>query len=519
MTRLNSFLAAVIIIIGLCSATANADAPSPSPVPTPTSSAVASLTGGATPGVVNPITTILDTIKTQSQTWFTTGQNLALSLFWILASADLAWTGIQILIQGAEDIKTVVAGMLSKILALAFFSMFIANAGTWVPTIINGFVCAGWSLAGSPNNASCTAGSALTLPGADPSAILGVGLSIAGALFSHQSFAALITNSGAVIGTVLCAILIVLGFAFIAAQMFLALAEAYFIYGAGIIMMGFTGSRWTANLGEKYIAYMTNVGVKLMVMILVVSLGNAVMTELVTLFGGLEATSPAGMLLGAFSGTAINPATAITLNFTTYLAIVALVGMFAYLTYHIPQSAGTLLSGQPSLSLAQVANVARGAVAAGLTAASAGVGAAAMAGGAAAQTAIKGLSTAASGAANMGGGMGFTAGKPAGSTASMFSASDGTSTASTRSSSTSTAEPSTTRSSVSDTSSTSGEPAAEQPAAADAPETAPKAPAPARDLRDMQRARAFLNMVRRNLPHAPPDHGSGIGGAGPTFRH
>jgi type IV secretion system protein TrbL len=332
--------------------------------------------------IQSPLTTILTTVQSASSGWFAVAQNLAKTLFVTLAAADIAWTGIQVLIQGAEDIKAVLAAILPKILALTFFWTILSNAGTWIPIVINGFVCAGWTIIGQPDGGSCSAtpNGTLSIPGADPTAVLGMGLSIAKAMFAQQNVLQFITNAGTVLGTIICAGLIVLGFAFIAGQLMVTLVEAYIIFGVGVLMLGFTGSRWTANLGEKYVAYMTNVGTKLMTLIVIISLGQQVAAEIASIFGS---TAGSGALLGsAFAPLAAINTTSLALDLTSELAIVGLVLMYGYLCWHIPQAAGTLLSGQPSMSLSQVANVARGAAMTALGIGAAGLGAAgALAGG------------------------------------------------------------------------------------------------------------------------------------------
>jgi type IV secretion system protein TrbL len=54
------------------------------------------------------------------------------------------------------------------------------------------------------------------------------------------------------------------------------MVESYLVIGAGVIFLGFGGSRWTAAYVERYIAYAVSVGMKILVLYLLVGAGMTV---------------------------------------------------------------------------------------------------------------------------------------------------------------------------------------------------------------------------------------------------
>ena len=113
----------------------------------------------------------------------------------------------------------------------------------------------------------------------DPSSIFNCGTDIANAMLESIS-----ENQGMTLGNLLpmieivltsmiCALGVVMAFAIIAGQLLITLIESYIVIGAGVFMLGFTGSRWTLVFGEKYVGYAVSIGIKLFMLELIVGLG------------------------------------------------------------------------------------------------------------------------------------------------------------------------------------------------------------------------------------------------------
>ena len=119
--------------------------------------------------------------------------------------------------------------------------------------------------------------------------------------------------------------------------------------GAGVFMLGFTGSRWTLVFGEKYVGYAVSVGIKLFMLELIVGLGYSLGQQWAALF---------------YNGIAPPE---------TYIEVVGAALVFGFLAWQIPSLAASLMNGAPRMTLGSFVNTA-GAVAVGSVIAGSGVG-------------------------------------------------------------------------------------------------------------------------------------------------
>jgi type IV secretion system protein TrbL len=152
---------------------------------------------------------------------------------------------------------------------------------------------------------------------------------------------------------------VVIAFAVIAAQLLVALVESFIVIGAGVLFLGFAGSRWTKFFTERYLSYVASIGVKLFVLYLIMGVGM-----------GIAARWMPVLERGGFSPI-------------PFFYVMGGSLVFVFLTWHIPSVAGSMMAGAVSLSLADAVYPAiwgSRAAGAGLIAAGA-VGGAAMAAG------------------------------------------------------------------------------------------------------------------------------------------
>jgi type IV secretion system protein TrbL len=82
------------------------------------------------------------------------------------------------------------------------------------------------------------------------------------------------------LGLLLSALVVIVCFALIAAFLILALVESYVVISAGVLFMGFGGSRWTKDFAVKILVYAVSVGAKLFILQLLVALGAQIFTDL-----------------------------------------------------------------------------------------------------------------------------------------------------------------------------------------------------------------------------------------------
>ncbi|NBO65596.1 MAG: hypothetical protein EBU88_12280, partial [Acidobacteria bacterium] len=84
----------------------------------------------------------------------------------------------------------------------------------------------------------------------------------------------------------ICAIVILVCFGLMAANMIEALIESYIVISAGVIMMGFGGSHWTNDYAKKLLIYAVSVGAKLFLIQLMVGLCERLISQLASEFNG-----------------------------------------------------------------------------------------------------------------------------------------------------------------------------------------------------------------------------------------
>jgi len=314
--------------------------------------------------------TLVSQVQGASGGWMTTALGYATHLFFGLAALEFAWSAIQLTFKKSE-LSDIMVGTLFKVMSLSFFAMVLIKAPEWIPAIINSFKAAGAGVGGTS-----------TL---SPSAVFDQGLQVAASLMQFSNDAApstgsmiinTLTNSGQGLGKFMlsaiivgvASVFIILGYGLIAVQLLITLVESYLIIGGGALMLGFSGSRWTHNLSEKYFGYAISIGVKLFTIYLIIGFGDSFTQALKDTIAAAYAAHPEGPSFGDYLGVG---GASLFYGVTGYMA---------------PGLAGSMLNGTVAMSL-QSAGTAAGMVggapvAAGLAASAAGARALGLAGGA-----------------------------------------------------------------------------------------------------------------------------------------
>ena len=314
--------------------------------------------------------TLVSQVQGASGGWMATALGYATNLFFGLAALEFAWSAIQLTLKKSE-LSEIMVGTLFKVMSLSFFAMVLIKAPEWIPAIINSFKAAGAGVGGT---------SVLS-----PSAVFDQGLQVAASLMQFSNDAApstgdmiinTLTNSGQGLGKFMlsaiivgvASVFIVLGYGLIAVQLLITLVESYLIIGGGALMLGFSGSRWTHNLSEKYFGYAISVGVKLFTIYLIIGFGDSFTQALKDTIAAAYAAHPEGPSFGDYLGVG---GASLFYGVTGYMA---------------PGLAGSMLNGTVAMSL-QSAGTAAGMVggapvAAGLATSAAGARALGLAGGA-----------------------------------------------------------------------------------------------------------------------------------------
>lgn len=294
-------------------------------------------------------TQILDNIaqsyKAASAGWTGTLLGFANNLFRLLAIIEFTWSCAVWALE-KNEYQSFVAAIVKKFMWIGTFYMILLNGPTWIPAIIDSFTDAGIAASGSS--------------GLSPSEVFTTGLDNAATMLEGIKNMSLLDDMGVIIVAGLSGLAIVIAFAIIAGQLLVALVESYIAISAGLLFLGFGGSRWTTDFVQKYIGYAMATGVKLFMLFLIIGIGNT------------QAQTWKAMLLTI--GTPGVPA------FNIILSVLGGSVLLAYLAMQIPAQAASMLAGSPSLTAGAAASSA-GMMAAGVIGAGA-AGAAATIGGA-----------------------------------------------------------------------------------------------------------------------------------------
>jgi type IV secretion system protein TrbL len=291
------------------------------------------------PTSVNGPSSILDEYKGLQNAWITKLLGAAQRLFFLLAGIEVAWSFTLLAVEKA-DFQALTATIVRKIMWIGIFYAILLygvtlGGGGWIPTIIDSFHILG-------QNAS-------SVGPLGPDAIVGFGVNMAVDLLASLKAANFLTGFATSIALVFCAVVIFIAYLAIAIQFVVALVESYLVIGAGVIFLGFGGSRWTAVYVERYIAYAVSVGMKILVLYLLIGAG-------MTLSAGWR-------LVAQNAAASIDPA-------RTGFDLAAAAVMFLCVCWMSPKISSAMLGGVASMSGGDLAGVGMGV---GLAAVGAGV--------------------------------------------------------------------------------------------------------------------------------------------------
>ena len=290
-------------------------------------------------------TRILDDIaqqyKTASSGWMSVMLGYANRLFMLLATIELAWSFAFWALE-KKEFDSFTATLVKKIMWIGTFYALLLNGKFWIPAIIDSFVDAGSAAGGSA--------------GLSPTEVFNTGINNAATMVGGMSALDIFKDPMMMIFGGLSAIVMVLAFAVMAGQLLIALVEGYIAVSAGLLFLGFGGSRWTTDFVQKFIGYAVATGVKLFMLYLIIGIGNT------------QAATWAAQLTAALGGPGGE-------KFQVILTVMGGSVVLMYLSMQIPAMAASLLAGSPALTAGGAAATG-GALAAGIIGAGAGAAAA-----------------------------------------------------------------------------------------------------------------------------------------------
>lgn len=249
-------------------------------------------------------------------------QNLFILLAAITVTVYLIWAILE-----KDDPIPLMVGLLKNLMQISFFWFVLLNAQVLTQAVLNSFTAAG--------QAAAAAAGAPT-PALSPIGILQAGSQISDSLINNFQISGLFGSlAGGIVGSIL-GLLLFMAFFIIAAQMVVALVEAFIIMSGGVLLLGFLGSPWTARFGMSYFAALIGTGVKVFMIYIIVALGSG--------------------LIAGWQAAATLPG--VTWSQATTILGVAL--LFSFIAWSIPNYAQALVSGAAGDGLRGAVSLAAG---------------------------------------------------------------------------------------------------------------------------------------------------------------
>ena len=224
------------------------------------------------------------------------------------------------LLWAIDESQTVLASFVRKILLVGFFAWLVAQWHTLSTTVVNGFAALGLKAGGGSMTVSTFTTS--------PSQIVMAGINVISGLLQYVKKIApgpieFFAQIDVVAMALIAAIGILIAFVILAVEIVVTIIEFHIVTLVAFVTVPFGVLSQTAFMSERAIGYVVSVGVKLMALAIVVSLGT-------TIFNNYTVSSDPGV--GEDVGL--------------LLAAVLMV----MLALKIPAIAGALISGGPQLN-------------------------------------------------------------------------------------------------------------------------------------------------------------------------
>lgn len=202
---------------------------------------------------------VVSKFQTQATTWASVISQRASWIFWTLTAISMIWTfGFMALKK--SDIGEFFAEFLRFTMFTGFFFWLLQNGPAMATAIINSMKQIGASAGGA----------ALT-----PSGIVDVGFDVFFKVLNQSSvWSPVDSMAGLLMGAVILVVL-----ALVSVNMVILLVTGWFLSYAGIIFLGFGGSKWTSEMAINYYKTVLGVGIQLLAMSLLVGIGQTFINE------------------------------------------------------------------------------------------------------------------------------------------------------------------------------------------------------------------------------------------------
>lgn len=205
--------------------------------------------------------TLLDKFQQVASTWSLVIGDYANWLFWGLVLISMVWTFGMLAMQG-EGLINALAEIVRFFAVIGFFYYLLINGPAIAQSIINSM-------------RQLAANALGTSTGISPSSIV----DIAFVILTKVSSAASIWSP--MISTIMItvAIIVLVVMALIAINMLIMLVSAWVLCYAGVILLGFGGSKWTSDIAINYLRTVLSIGIQLFTMTLIIGIGQSFLDQ------------------------------------------------------------------------------------------------------------------------------------------------------------------------------------------------------------------------------------------------
>jgi type IV secretion system protein TrbL len=182
----------------------------------------------------------------------------ATRLFYFLAVIQLCITALWMTIAG-EPLQRFLAQMISLTFSFGFFYTMIESGGTWIPALLNGFIDLGQQGG---------------LQSLDPSSIIEQGIAIAGGIAKGFLKIGILTHLFVgIVGAIVCLLIIII-YAFIAAELAIILVKSYILVTTSGLFFAFGAHHITRPVVIHYFRTVLGLGLQLMTLYFLLSVGQ-----------------------------------------------------------------------------------------------------------------------------------------------------------------------------------------------------------------------------------------------------
>ena len=234
------------------------------------------------------------------------------------------------LLWAIDENQNVLAALVRKVLLVGFFVFLVAQWQSLAKTVVNGFAALGLKAGGG----TLTIASFTT----SPSQIVGAGIKVISGLMAYVKTIApgpieFFAHLDIVLMAIIASIGILIAFVILAVEIVVTIVEFHIVTLVAFVVVPFGVLTQTSFMSERAIGYVASVGVKVMALALVVSIGTSIFNSY-TVSADPGIGEDVGLLLAAV--------------------------LMVMLSLKVPQIAAALISGGPQLNAGSAAMGAAG---------------------------------------------------------------------------------------------------------------------------------------------------------------